>query len=57
MEEKISNATMFVSHGQLVHDLAIVKLCHMDQLPREDEALIRLYSDIASDLNDALNNL
>lgn len=57
MEEKISNATMFVSHGQLVHDLAIVKLCHMDQLPGEDEALIRLYSDIASDLNDVLNNL
>lgn len=57
MDEKISNATMFVSHSQLVHDLAIVKLCHMDKLPEKDEALIKLYSDIASDLNDALNNL
>lgn len=52
----VDNATLFVSHAQLVHDLAIVRLQRMDKLPDDNNELISCYVEIAADINDALNN-
>lgn len=54
--ENLSNETLFVSHGQLVHDLAILKMQRMDSLPDDDSELISRYIEIAVDINDALND-
>lgn len=55
-DENLSNETRYVSHGQLVHDLAILKMQRMNNLPDDDNELISCYVKAAADINDALNN-
>ncbi len=46
-----------ISYNQMLHDLAILKMQHMSDLPVTcNEALISYYYDTMSDLNDALNH-
>ena len=54
--ENSSSETLFVSHGQLVHDLAILKMQRMDNLPDDYNELISCYIEIAADINDVLND-
>ena len=55
-DNETSSETLFVSHGQLVHDLAILKMQRMSNLPDDYSELISCYMEIAADINDALNN-
>lgn len=42
--------------NQLQHDLAILKMQHMKNLPLDDDqALMTLYYNICSDLNESMN--
>lgn len=54
--ENSSSETLFVSHGHLVHDLAILKMQLMGNLPDDDNELITRYIEIAVGINDSLNN-
>lgn len=53
---KASDETLFVSHSQLVHDLAILKMQRMNNLPDDYNELISCYMEVAADINDVLNN-
>lgn len=46
-DNETSSETLFVSHGQLVHDLAILKMQRMNNLPDDynDDRMYKPYAD------------
>ncbi len=54
----MDNLTNFygIPYNQMLHDLAILKMQHMNGLPVHNDDLISYYYKTISDLNDALNH-